>query len=117
MEYSGKEDTLKPTDTLVNGESEVINRIASYVKEWSGNWDAVWENIRLRAKIKDTLVKLSDKLKMPELVEAEWVTLSNSQYHLVVERLREETGAAGPKIVYEEWEKWLRERIRSRKPV
>lgn len=115
MEYSGKEDTLKPTDTLVNGESEVINRVASYVKEWSGNWEAVWENIKLRAKIKDTLVKLSEKLKMPELIEADWVTLSNSEYHLVVERLREEIGAADPKMVYDEWEKWLREKVRSRK--
>ncbi|MEE9323030.1 MAG: type II/IV secretion system ATPase subunit [Candidatus Aenigmarchaeota archaeon] len=115
MEYSGKEDTLKPTDTLVNGESEVINRISSYVKEWSGNWDAVWENIKLRAKIKETLVKISDKLKMPEILEADWVTRSNSEYHLLVERLREETGAADPKRVFEEWEKWLKEKVKGRK--
>ena len=114
MEYSGKEDTLKPTDTLVNGESEVINRIASYVKEWSGNWDAVWENIKLRAKIKETLVKLSEKLKKPELMEADWVTRSNSEYHLLVERLREETGAADPKRVFGEWEKWVKEKLKQR---
>ncbi len=113
MEYSGKEDTLKPTDTLVNGESEVINRISSYVKEWSGNWDAVWENIKLRAKIKETLVKLSDKLKRPELMEADWVTRSNSEYHLIVERLREETGASDPKSVFGEWDKWLKDKIRT----
>ncbi len=114
MEYSGKEDTLKPTDTLVNGESEVINRIASYVKEWSGNWDAVWENIKLRAKIKETLVKLSDKFKMPELMEADWVTRSNSEYHLIVEKLREETGATDPKRVFGEWEKWIKEKLKQR---
>ena len=115
MEYSGKEDTLKPTDTLVNGESEIINRIASYVKEWSGNWEAVWENIKLRAKMKETLVKLSEKLKMSDLIEADWVTLSNSEYHLVVEKLREEVGAAEPKMVFDEWEKWLKARIREGK--
>lgn len=114
MEYSGKEDTLKPTDTLVNGESEVINRISSYVKEWSGNWEAVWENIKLRAKIKETLVKLSDKFKMPELMEADWITRSNSEYHLIVERLREETGAADSKRVFEEWEKWIKEKLKQR---
>jgi type IV secretory pathway ATPase VirB11/archaellum biosynthesis ATPase len=117
MEYSGKEDALKPTDTLVNGESEVINRVASYVKEWSGNWEAVWENIKLRAKIKETLVSLSEKNRMPELIEADWVTLSNSEYHLIVEKLREETGAAEPKAVYDEWEKWLKGKIRARKAV
>ncbi len=115
MEYSGKEDTLKPTDTLVNGESEVINRIASYVKEWSGNWDAVWENIKLRAKIKETLVQFSDKLKMPELLEAKWVVLSNTHYHLLVEKLREEVGEAEPKRVFEEWEKWLKGRIKGKR--
>jgi type IV secretory pathway ATPase VirB11/archaellum biosynthesis ATPase len=117
MEYSGKEDTLKPTDTLINGESEVINRVSSYVKEWSGNWEAVWENIKLRAKIKDTLVKISEKLKMPEIIEADWVTLSNSEYHLVVERLREESGSSDPKLVYDEWERWLKDKIRSKKPA
>jgi len=115
MEYSGKEDALKPTDTLVNGESEVINRISSYVKEWSGNWEAVWENIKLRAKMKETMVRLSEKLKMPEILEADWVTLSNSEYHLLVEKLREDTGAAEPKMIFEEWEKWLKNAIKTGK--
>jgi type IV secretory pathway ATPase VirB11/archaellum biosynthesis ATPase len=112
MQYSGKEDTLKPTDTLVNGESEVINRISSYVKEWSGNWEAVWDNIKLRARIKETIVKLSEELKMPQLIEANWVMRSNSEYHLLVERLRGEVGAAEPKRIFQEWEKWLKGKIK-----
>ncbi len=115
MEYSGKEDILKPTDTLTNGESEVINRIASYVKEWSGNWEAVWENIKLRAKIKETTVKLADKLRMPELMEAEWVMLSNNEFHLIAERLKEENGVVNPKLAYDEWEKWLRLKLKTNK--
>lgn len=112
MEYSGKEDKLKPTDTLVNAESQVINRIASYVKEWSGNWDAVWEDIKLRAKMKETLVKISDRLKMPDLLEAGWVMRSNSEHHLIAERLRKETGAAESKDVYGEWLKWLNSEVK-----
>jgi len=114
MEYSGKEDTLKPTGTFLNGESEVINRIASHVKEWAGNWEAVWENINLRAKIKEALVKYAEKWKMPELMEAEWVVLSNNEFHLIAERLREEMGAVDPKIAYNEWEKWLRQHVKKR---
>ncbi len=108
MEYSGKLDRMKPTETLVNGESEVLNRISSYVKEWSGDWSAVWDNIQLRAKIKQTMVDMADKLKKPELLEAEWVTLSNSKYHLIVEQLRKETGAAEPSQVYEQWVTWVK---------
>lgn len=108
MEYSGKEDRLKPTDTLVNGESEVINRIASYVREWSGNWEAVWENIQTRAKIKQTLVEMSEKINMPDLIEAEWVVRNNSMFHLFGESVRKETGFPDAKRIYEEWEAWLK---------
>jgi type IV secretory pathway ATPase VirB11/archaellum biosynthesis ATPase/intein/homing endonuclease len=108
MEYSGKLDKLKPSDTLVNGESEVLNRIASYVKEWSGDWSAVWDNIQLRAKIKQAMVEISDKIHRPELLEAEWVTLSNSKYHLIVEQLRKESGASEAAQVYDQWIQWFK---------
>jgi type IV secretory pathway ATPase VirB11/archaellum biosynthesis ATPase len=108
MEYSGKEDVLKPTETFVNGESEVLNRISSYVKEWSGNWGAVWENIKLRAKIKETMVEYADKLKKPEIIESDWVVRSNSQFHLIEENLRKEVGEAAPGKVYEMWLKWFK---------
>lgn len=112
MLYSAKDDKLKPTDTLVNGESEVLNRMASYVKEWSGNWDALWNNIKLRAKIKKTTVEISDTAKKPGLLEAEWVTKSNIQYYLIAEAIRKETGAMDPDRVYKEWLKWFKSSAR-----
>ncbi len=112
MEYSGKEDTLKPTDTFVNGESEVLNRIASYVREWSGNWEAVWENIQLRAKVKQTLVEMSEKLKMPELIEAEWIVKSNSMFHLIGENIRKEIGFPDPERIYLEWNNWIKKELK-----
>ncbi|RLI98530.1 MAG: hypothetical protein DRO99_00535 [Candidatus Aenigmatarchaeota archaeon] len=108
MEYSGKEDKLKPTDTLLNGESEVINRIASLVKEWSGNWDAVWADIELRAKIKETIVKMADELKRPELMESAWVVRANSKQHLIAEEIRNEIGYPDPKRVFEKWYAWFK---------
>ncbi|UCD06919.1 MAG: type II/IV secretion system ATPase subunit [Candidatus Aenigmatarchaeota archaeon] len=112
MEYSGKEDTLKPTDTFVNGESEVLNRIASYVREWSGNWEAVWENIQLRAKVKQTLVEMSEKLKMPELIEAEWIVKNNSMFHLIGENIRKEIGFPDPERIYLEWNNWIKKELK-----
>ncbi len=108
MLYSAREDKMKPTDTLVNGESEVLNRMASYVKEWAGNWDALWENIKLRARIKKAMVDISENAKKPELLEAGWVTRSNSQYHIIAEGVRKEAGSLDPGRVYEEWLKWFR---------
>ncbi len=112
FEYSSKEDALKPTDTLINGESETLNRIASYVKEWHGDWQAVWENINLRANIKKTMAELSDKMNNPALMEAEWVMKSNSRFHLLSEAVRKETGTVDSKRVYQDWLRWFKAGIR-----
>ena len=61
MKYSSTTDQLEPSDDLINGESEILKAIAGNVKEWSGNWDAVWDNITLRAKTKEALVDLAEK--------------------------------------------------------
>jgi len=108
MEYSSKDDELKPTDTFLNGESEVINRIASYVREWAGNWETVWENINLRGKMKKTMVDVAEKLGKPDLLEAEWVTRANIQFHLIQEKLRQETGTASADDTYERWLAWFK---------
>ncbi|MBN2330728.1 MAG: type II/IV secretion system ATPase subunit [Candidatus Aenigmarchaeota archaeon] len=112
MEYSAKEDKLKPTDTLVNGESETINRIASYVREWHGDWQTVWENINLRAKVKSAIVDMSIKLQRPELLEADWITRSNSHFHIISENIMKETGSVDSKTVYNEWLAWMKRSLR-----
>ncbi len=112
MEYSAKEDILKPTDTLLNGESETINRIASYVREWHGDWQSVWENINLRARMKKSIVELSTQMKRPQLLEAEWVMRSNSQFHLITENIKKEIGSVDSKQVYNEWLEWFKASIK-----
>jgi len=112
MEYSAKEDKLKPTDTLLNGESFVINEIAKKVKEWHGNWDAVWNNIQLRGKIKQSIVDYAKKLKRPELMEAEWVSKSNEMFHLIANEVLKEVGSLDSKAIYERWVEWFEEELK-----
>jgi flagellar protein FlaI len=112
MEYSAKEDKLKPTDTLINGESLIINEIAKRVKEWHGNWDAVWSNIELRGKTKQTIVDYANKLKRPELLEAEWASKCNEMFHLVCDDVRREVGFLDSKIIYEKWLEWFKEGVK-----
>jgi type IV secretory pathway ATPase VirB11/archaellum biosynthesis ATPase len=112
MTYSAKEDTLKPTDVLLNGESEVLNEIAKRVREWHGAWDRVWDNILLRAKIKQTMVEFAEKLNKPELLEAEWVVNANEAFHLISERVSREVGYVDSKLVYEKWLEWLKEKLK-----
>lgn len=103
MEYSAKQDELKPTDVLLNGESEVLNEIAKRVREWRGNWEAVWNNIMLRAKIKKTIVELAEKLKRPEILEATYVVPANELFHLISEQVRQEVGSLDSKLIYQRW--------------
>jgi len=112
MTYSAKEDTLKPTDVLLNGESEVLNEIAKRVREWHGAWEKVWDNILLRAKIKQTMVELAEKLNKPEILEAEWVTNANDAFHLISEKVFQDTGSYDSKIIYEKWLEWFKERLK-----
>jgi len=46
---------------LINGDSQILKDIASNVKGWAGNWDAIYDNILLRAKIKQEIVDVSKK--------------------------------------------------------
>lgn len=112
MQYSAKEDKLKPTDTLLEGESEVLNEIAKRVREWHGAWDLVWDNIMLRSKIKETIVNYAEKLKRLEILEADWTVECNESFHLVSEIVRSEVGSLDSKMIYDKWLKWFEEKLK-----
>ncbi|MEM2089549.1 MAG: type II/IV secretion system ATPase subunit [Candidatus Pacearchaeota archaeon] len=112
MKYDVTKDELIATDDLINGESEVLKSIAANIKEWAGSWDAVWDNILLRAKIKEALVKTSISLKKPELLEAPWVVKCNNAFHEICEKVKEEIGVPKGKRVFKEWEDWLKKELK-----
>jgi hypothetical protein len=108
MEYRSDEDTLKPTDTLLNGESNILNQIAERVPGWAGRWELVWDNIQLRAKILDTVVEIAQKVNNPDLLEAETTIKVNEMFHEIAEKSRKEIGTVDTKRVYEEWLDWFK---------
>ncbi len=114
MKYDAKTDELVPTDELINGESDVLKSIAGNVKEWAGNWDAVWDNILLRSKIKETLVKEAKKSKIVDLLEAEFHIKSNDMFHRISEKIKQETGTLDSKKIFFEWNEWLKREIKKR---
>ncbi|MBI5797626.1 hypothetical protein HZA98_01840 [Candidatus Woesearchaeota archaeon] len=112
MKYNAKTDALEPTPELMNGESDVLKSIGANVKEWVGNWDAIWDNIVLRGDLKKMLVDYAEKTKMPQLLEAEFSLLGNDMHHRIAESIQEETGALDTKRIKTEWEEWLKKEIR-----
>ena len=114
MRYNSHTDQLEPTTDLINGEIEVIKAIAGNVKDWAGNWDAVWDNILLRTKIKETLFNVAEKIKSPELLEANFVVLSNDEFHRASDKIKEEVGSLDSKRIFLEWNSWLKREIKKK---
>ncbi len=99
LKYSRKSDKWK----LYNlKKSETLKKIAE-VKGISVA-EAV-RNIKMRAKIKQTLVKLSKKY--PELTSAEWNTEANIAY------VRFFSGTKNYSKAFKKWFAWLKEKLKS----
>lgn len=107
FKYNSQTDKLEITDELLNGEIEVLKSIGGNVKQWAGNWDAIWDNITLRAKIKQLQVDMAIKYKCDEFLEAKPVIDANDMFHKISERVNEEYGVLDSKRIYSEFEHWF----------
>ncbi|MCD4666569.1 type II/IV secretion system ATPase subunit [archaeon] len=114
MRYDPIKDELVPTDDLINGDSEVLKDIAANVKEWSGDWNAIWDNILLRAKIKESLVKYSQESKMPELLESDFIVKNNDMFHRISDEIRENHGKLDSKKIFLQWNRWIKNIIKQK---
>ncbi|MBW3015366.1 type II/IV secretion system ATPase subunit [Candidatus Woesearchaeota archaeon] len=115
FKYDVTTDQLVPSEDLLNGDSDIIKAVAGNIKGLAGNWDAVWDNIQLRAKVKETLVDYANKVNNLDMLEAEFVIKSNDVFHKAVEMVQEEVGAIDSKQVFFEWEQWLKRELKRQK--
>ena len=114
LKYNVENDEIEATDDLINGDSEIIKDVASNVKGWAGNWDAVYDNILLRARIKKEIVEIAEKTNKPNLLEAEFNSLSNDAFHKISDKIRQEIGLPSGNRVFSEWQKWLNLKIKGK---
>ena len=112
LKYDVEKDNLEASEELINGDSEIIKSVASGVRGWAGNWDAVYDNIELRGKIKQELVDISKKMKLPEILEAKFNCLSNNMFHQFSQEIREEIGLPESSRVFPMWQEWLKKEIK-----
>ncbi|MBU0760886.1 MAG: Flp pilus assembly complex ATPase component TadA [Nanoarchaeota archaeon] len=107
IRYNVEKDELEPTPELINGDSEIIKNIAGNVSGWAGNWNAVYDNILLRGKIKQEIVSAADKLSKPELMEGPFNAIANGAFHRISEEVREKTGLPNSEEVFPMFKEWL----------
>jgi hypothetical protein len=114
MTYNVEKDELEPTDNLINGESEIIKDIASKVKGWAGNWDAVYDNILLRAKMKEEIVKVAESSGNESILEAEFNVQANHEFHKISDEVINESGLPLSDKVFPRWQEWLNNEVRKK---
>ncbi len=113
MKYNVEKDELEVSDDLLNGDSEVIKDIASNVKGWAGNWNAVYDNILLRAQLKEAIFKTATKLNNFSILEAPFIARSNDVFHKISDSVRQEVGLPISNRVFPEWQKWLNQSVKN----
>ena len=115
VKYNVEKDELEATEDLINGDSEIIKGIAGNVKGWAGNWDAVYDNILLRGKIKKKIADAAERTGNLELLEAPFNALSNHEFHEISGKTISEIGLPLSEKVFPEWQKWMNKKIKSKK--
>ena len=115
MKYNSKTDELEPSDELINGDIDILKSIAGNVKEWAGNWDAVWENVMLRAKMKEALVKIAEEENNLDLLEASFVIKCNDQFHNICDKVKDKTGRLDSDRIFFEWNEWFKKEVKKEK--
>jgi len=114
MVYNPQTDQLEITDDLINGNSMILKRMAGKVKEFAGDWDAIWQNIELRAKCKEVIVEMFEETKDESLLEAEFVIKANDKFHLISDEVKEKMGKLDNERIFFEYKEWLKKEVKKR---
>jgi archaeal flagellar protein FlaI len=112
MVYNPKTDQLELTDELINGNSEILKRMAGKVKEFSGDWDSVWNNIELRANCKQAIVDIAEETENLKLLEADFVVKANDIFHLISDKVKDKEGHLNSKEILFQFNEWIRREVK-----
>ncbi|MFW6024747.1 MAG: ATPase, T2SS/T4P/T4SS family [Candidatus Woesearchaeota archaeon] len=115
MKYNPEKDELEPTEELLNGDSEIIKDIAGKITDFVGNWDLVWENIKMRGKIKQHLVDIAHRTNDMDILEAGFVVKANDKMHRLIEKVRRDVGKVDHDEIFFRWKEWLNYELKKRR--
>ncbi len=115
MVYNPITDQLEVTDDLRNGNSDILKRMAGRIKEFAGDWEAIWQNIELRADAKQAIVDLFVEQSDPALLEADFAVKANDMFHLISDKVKDKQGKLDSARILFEYKEWLRKEGKKRK--
>ncbi len=104
-ENGSTELKLKPTDFFKRN-SEKIGEIA---RSWGMTYNQAIKNIKIRARIREEMVKTASEKSAPSLLSTEWVARSNDKFwNIISERPLDEDFSS----IWNEWNRWFQKRVR-----
>ena len=114
MGYDAKKDQLNASDAFLNGDSPMLMNIGSRVREWAGNWDAIYENIKLRSDVMGAIVDFSRTSNRRDIMEAPFVGKANNYFHIISDDVNQELGAFDNAEIFKRWKTWAKNDIRGK---
>lgn len=117
LKYNPHTDQLEPTADLMNGDSDVIKSIAGNIKIFAGNWDVTWDNILLRAKIKEHIVNVSEKVQDPDMLEAVFCLKCNDKMHNLMDESIERHKKLDSEWIFNEFDRWIQKEVKKKQMV
>jgi len=103
MYYSAKDDVLNLVEDNLK-DSEMLQKI----QRISGmGMEEIWDNISMLSDSKQYMVETKNKIKIPDILEAENTLLASNKLRLLKEESLEEFGKTNYPKVLENWKKWV----------
>ncbi len=102
--YDAKDNVLRETEIVFSG-SRVIKSIA---ESWGMDYEDALNNIMLRAKIKDALVRRAEDTGNLRYLSERWVNAANNKMWSLIAKSVEEEGVVEYSRIYEEWLEWFK---------
>lgn len=104
-ELMGYDRGLKATDHMKRN-SQKIGEIA---RSWGLSYNEAVQNIKLRAKIKEKMVKTAEKRDKNELLNPRWVTKANSKFWTLISKYGR---SKDYNKIEEKWIEWFEKRVK-----
>ncbi len=104
-ELMGYDKGLEATDYLKRN-SQKIGEIA---RSWGLSYNEAVQNIKLRSKIKEKMVKTAEKKDKNELLNPEWVTKANSKFWTLISKYGQEKDY---RKIGSKWMDWFEKRVK-----
>ena len=107
MLYDARKDALELVEENLK-ESELFSKI---MKLRGLSYEQMWAEIKARAFVKEYLVQLKRRYKVPEILEGRYTVPAHNKFLLLKEQSIEEHGEPVYEEILEEWKKWVEEAV------